>query len=223
MYNCKITRYVCFQIMTIMFAIGSSVAAEAPVNFPEELVKIAAKTNAVERLAAYDALAAKVPPSKADDLKLEEGPGKTVTKHGKWTLYASISPIDDKQVYTAVLEADAPVRVRYREIRPRLVIRLRDGQRLATYVDYGVYLGLNTIDATVRYGTEKAKQERWTVTSSHDAAFAAMSPDSFVAKLKKTDKLLIQLNPPSEGLILTTFTLDGINDFADTIIKQWKK
>ena len=202
-------------------------AADKPVDVLGELAKISANTNALERLVAYDALAAKVP--KPGTRKAEgedatnDGKNTTVTKHGNWTLYASISPIDDKQIYTAVLEANETVRTALKETRPKLVIRLRDGQRLATYVDYDTYLGNGNISATVRYGTEKARTEIWVITSSFDAAFAGMSPDGFVAKLKKTDKFLIQLAPYGEGLVTTSFTLDGLNEFADTIIKQWKK
>ncbi|HEY1173963.1 MAG TPA: hypothetical protein VGH19_21540 [Verrucomicrobiae bacterium] len=216
------TRNICLQAIFTLCAVMPLQAAEAPVNLQTELVKISAQPNATERLAAYDALAAKAA-KLSQEKKKQEITGKTVTKHGNWTLYASISPIDDKQIYTAVVEADQTVRVGFRDIRPRLVIALKDGKRLSAYVDYDYYLGYETIDVTVRYGTEKAKTERWSLSDDHQAAYPAMGSNTFLTKLKKTDKMLVRLAPESENSIIVTFTLEGVNEFADTILTEWKK
>lgn len=216
------TKNIWLHTLVGMLAVIPLHAADAPVNLQTELVKIAAQPNATERLAAYDALAAKAAKI-SQEKKKQDITGKTVTKHGNWTLYSSISPIDDKQIYTAVLEADEPVHIGWRDIKPRLVIRLRDGQRLSAYIDYDYYLGHETIDVTVRYGTEKARSERWPLSDDHEATYPAMGSNTFLTKLKKTDKMLVQLAPYSENLVLVTFTMEGVNEFADTILTQWKK
>lgn len=168
-----------------------------------EIAAIAAIPNGVQRLAAFDAKAGLAPGSQE----------KKATA-GKWRVSTDTSPVDDSKTVTAHLAADAPITAGYRKGQPVMVLRYKEG-KVDAYIVFDLFLGSESIEATVRFGKEPATQQNWWVSTDHKAAFVMGDAMEFIKKLSQADSFLIRVTPYSESPVTVSFSPAG----ADAVIE----
>lgn len=196
-------------IAVAAFAITAQ-AKDSLESVQADLAKIAANSNSAERLAAYDAFVAKL-------TKPETGAEKKTEGKGKWKVTINTSPVDDSKTVTASLDANESVKTSLGEERPTLIVRFKEG-KLSAYVYYGLYLGVDEIPVTLRFGSEKAVNEKWDMASSHKAVFVAGSVSQFLQNLKNSESFLIRLTPFGESPVTSTFSTEGVTSVVDSIL-----
>jgi type VI secretion system protein VasI len=178
----------------------------APVNrasegLKRELAIAAAIVNSVERLTAYDNIAAHYGLVKKTSLKKVSA--------GKWNIRTDTSVIDDSKTVVCSLEADNAVKVGYKTIKPILFIRYKEGE-LNAYINYGNFLGSGNIDVTLRFGKKPATKATWSTSTDHKAAFVSGSITTFIQRLERVDSLVVRLTPYSESPITVSLSPQGM-------------
>lgn len=174
----------------------------------KEIAMAAAIENSVRRLAAYDEIAVKHGLAPRSEV-LEES-------EGKWRITTDVSPIDDSKSIFCFLEADSSVQVGYDTIKPTLVIRYKEGE-LDGYITYDVFLGSDTISATLRFGKEGAEQATWGISTDHKAAFIRGDIGYFINRLERVNSFIVRLTPYGESSVTVSFSPQGIGAVKQAI------
>ncbi|WP_392562486.1 type VI secretion system-associated protein TagO [Orbus sturtevantii] len=139
---------------------------------------------------------------------------------GKWKIQEDASPIDDSKTVVLMLNADAPIQVRYDHTTPYLVIRCKENKTVL-YVGFGTFLGSDRITPITRVDTEKAVSNiTWSISTDHEAMFydgawggpGVKKTTDFIKELSDKNKYFIQVTPYSESPVNTTFTLTGLDE-----------
>jgi len=179
-------------------------------DLKREIAKIAAIQNSVERLAAYDDLAAKLGVAPSSRVKKEEP--------GRWSIDVTTSPVDDSQTVAGALLADTSIDSGFGQKQPTLILRYKEG-RITAYVDFDIFLGSDSIDATVRYGKGSAEMETWSISTDSKAAFYMGDAMGFMKRLSKVDTFLIRVTPYNESPVTVTFSPGGVERVIEAIQK----
>jgi type VI secretion system protein VasI len=201
----KYFTLLAFFIAPVLFADG---------DLKRDIAKIAAMQNSVERLAAYDAFAAK--------LGLTPGSQERQEIQANWQITVDTSPVYDSQTVSAVLDADSPIGEGFRRQTPSLILRYKEGKTSA-FVVFGLFLGSDQIDATVRFGKDAAESQSWYISTDGKAAFSPGDTASFMKRLSTVDSFLIRVTPFNESPVTVLFSPKGVEKVIDAIQKAAAK
>lgn len=143
------------------------------------------------------------------------------------TWYATdfVDPIDDSKTYMAFGEADVELSSGTDDVIT-MRVRCQSGET-QMWVDWGKYLGNDSGDhnapfksVTVRIDKEKAKVERWDVSTDDRATFAPGSPVGLLRRMANADKVIFQTTPYREPPITATFKTAGFSKAIEPISKN---
>lgn len=169
----------------------------------EEIGKCAAKRAPAERLMCFDAL--------AKSLAVDKNVVETLKGHGKWSVTAEKSPINDATNVTLVVEADNKIQTGYKKSHPFLVIRCSEN-KTEFYINWGIYLGLESTKMLVRADKQPAITRSWTLSTDSKAAFYSGKTIEYIKQLMKHSTLLAQITPYGENPVMTTFNIQGLQE-----------
>jgi type VI secretion system protein VasI len=182
-----------------------------------DLAKCAAISGDLERLQCFDDLA------QAAGL---DGP-QPVAVHtgdtGKWRVSQETNPIDDThRVVLALVATEGKSRWGGDIV---FIARCRSNETEA-YISWGDYLG-NDGDiynewkrVTVRVGGEKAREERWSLSTDSQATFAPTWAGNLLKQMASTTKFIAQVTPynesPRTAIFDTTGMASALKPLAET-------
>lgn len=175
--------------------------AFASEDLNQRLAECAEIEDSADRLDCFDGLAG----LNRDSLDTKQ-PNETA---GGWSQRIRTSPIDDGEVVLLSLAADQEVGVGHRRSRPSLFIRCRGG-KTDVYVNWGIYLGLETIPVLGRLDKEKAKSLHWKISTDREAIFYQLNDAKLAKSLHNYDTLVLQLTPYGESPVTASFQLQGL-------------
>lgn len=193
----------------LLFVLLIAVPVAAQDDLKREIAAIAAMRNDLQRLAAFDAFAAK--------LGLAPGSQATTSVAGKWSVSREVSPVDDSVTVTAHLQADSPAPSRRGRDGPAMILRYKEG-KVDAYVVFDTFLGSESTTATVRFGKDPAVEQRWWISTDHKAAFVMGDALEFMRKLEQSDTFLIRVTPYSESPVTVSFSTAGVSKVVEAIV-----
>lgn len=197
------------KVITIFhFVVLTSTMMSAQDDLQREIATAAAIQDSVERLAAFDALAAR--------FRLGPNSNRHQELQDRWRIDINTSPIDDSQTVTAMLPAEGAIDTRSRKHIPTLILRYKEG-RSEAYITFGMFLGSESIPATVRFGRETAESQIWSVSTDHTAAFYPGNTHDFIDKLSGVDSFVIRVTPFSESPVTISFCPAGVQRIASVL------
>lgn len=161
--------------------------------------------------------------------KIEEFTGT-----GKWFHYKWINPIDDTTITTFRIASNSGKSVSGKPIE--LVLWYQSGKksgRTILSINWHDYLGSDSSWVTYRFGTEKAKEESWTISNDHTATYyfpgifsSSKGTIKFIRKLMTVDKFVVQVTPYSESPTTAVFDIRGLRNAVEQfndILHYWIK
>jgi len=197
--------------MVVSFALAARFAQAQAQASVEQLARCAAIPAAALRLQCYDTLVKHTLDTASRSQRGVPTGNRTIVN---WIVSVEIDPITDQKGVTFALKAEGANRFN----TPTLIIRCKGGQ-LDTYVAPDEYLGSEysglseSPEVTIRFGSEPARQERWSASSDHTAAFYPgdrTAVETFVRKLARYDRVAIQVTPYQKAPVAMVFRLAGI-------------
>jgi type VI secretion system protein VasI len=178
----------------------------------DEISRAAKIKNAVQRLAAYDAIAEKY--------ALATVP-KVENTDCNWEISREISQIDDSTTVFCLLNADESVRVGYDTIKPTLAVRYKESE-LEAYINYGTFLGSDSIPVTLRYGEGRAEDALWDISTDRKAVFISGNIAQFINRLERVDSFVVRLTPYGESTVTISFSPQGVDKVKNAIRKFYR-
>ena len=168
----------------------------------KEIAKCVGKEGDASRLICYDDLAKSMGVDK---------PKISTTAKGKWEVSESTSPIDDSVTVVVKLYASDNILNAYGQFTiPTLILRCSENKTNA-YVNWDMFLGMDSIKVLSRIDKQKAKTRSWYISTDNKAVFAPKNI-SFIKSLFGHDKLLQQLTPYGESPKITSFEIGGLKE-----------
>lgn len=147
------------------------------------------------------------------------------SKEEIWRSSESTNPLDDRKIVVATGEADVDLTTGT-ESTIKLTVRCQSG-KTEMWIAWDEYLGDDSNDVfaewkrvTVRVGKEKARTERWNISTDGVASFAPGSPQALLRQMAKADQALFQATPYNESPITATFKLNGFVKALEPVAKQ---
>lgn len=147
------------------------------------------------------------------------------SKEEIWRTSDSTNPLDDSKIVIATGESDVDL-TNGTEKTIKLTIRCQSG-KTEMWIAWDEYLGDDSNDVyadwkrvTVRIGKEKARTERWGISSDGVASFAPGSPQTMLRQMAKSDKAVFQTTPYNESPITATFKLDGFGKAVEPVANK---
>lgn len=145
---------------------------------------------------------------------------ETSTGNGKWEVRKEQSQIDDSTNVWVSLGAENSVYSSYKVALPKLYIRCNEN-KTTLFITYGdLFLGSDSIDVLTRFDKKKATTNVWIMSTDHSAIFVRGHNITFIKKLMKHDKLLVQLTPYGDSPIMTTFDIRGLKEAIKPLRKN---
>lgn len=146
-----------------------------------------------------------------------ERAGLTIPETGGWAVRSEISPIDDSTNVMLRLESDEEVYGSFGSSRPSLHLQCREN-RTDAYVYWGTYVDNEAVAVLTRFDSEKATEQRWSISTDRNATFAP-KPIAFIRKLLEHERFLAQVTPYGKSPVLTTFTLNGLAEAVKPLVE----
>jgi type VI secretion system protein VasI len=199
------THRMKLNISCVLFFLSASIASA---TLEQDIARAAAIENSVERLAAYDAVAAKHKLTTQQQVKAH--------KESNWQIKIETSPIDDSKSVFATVEANETVGRRHRQTRPALMIRYMEGE-LESFIAVEQFIGSGAIEVTTRFGSQPASTTNWATSSNREAIFYQGSVVDFVKMLELHQTLTVRLTPFGESPITFSFDAHGIEPVKKAI------
>ncbi len=147
------------------------------------------------------------------------------SKEEIWRTSESTNPLDDSKIVAATGEADVDLTTGT-ENTIKLTVRCQSG-KTEMWIVWDDYLGDDSNDVydewklvTVRIGKEKARTERWGISTDNVASFAPGSPQALLKQMAKVDQAVFQTTPYNEPPITATFKLEGFAKAVEPVAKQ---
>lgn len=168
-----------------------------------EIAKCAANSADAVRLVCYDAI--------AKSLGVDKPASKTEMGSGKWSVRSETSPIDDSVNVVLSVRSEESVRSEYDTVRPSLFIRCSEN-KTNVFLNWDLYLGLDSTRMLVRFDSEEANTDTWTISTSNKAVFLRGSDINFAKKMMGHEKLLTQITPYGKSPVMATFPISGLSE-----------
>ncbi len=159
----------------------------------------------------------------------------SIAPPSKWVYSREIDPIDDTTTIAFVLYSDSGKSSFGKPIR--LVLRYRSGKKSGTtelYINWYDYLSGDLAFVTYRFGTEKAKDSTWLVSTTNTATFygpgfwgttSSKRTIEFIRELTKVDSFVVQVTPYNENPVTAVFDIRGLKEAIEPYndILNWIK
>jgi len=170
----------------------------------KSLAACAAVKSPLDRLGCFDKLTSQLGVDHPRAVPVVTAAGK-----GKWSVSATLSPIDDSKNVTLSLEANESVGARYRRVTPTLILRCKE-RKTDAYISWDAYLGLEQTTVLTRLDDRPASKSEWSLSTDNKATFAPQAK-TFIKGLLGHSRLVSQVTPYSESPVLVTFDLAGLD------------
>lgn len=188
-----------FVIASTALCLLSNIAFASDIKL-EEYIKCKSVIGNTEKLKCYD------------DLYIEELPTKKDETKNNWITDIDKSEIDDTQTVVMFVNAEEPVHTSLLgRSTPSLVIRCQNN-KTEVYIQWGAYLGLDTIETITRIDKEKATKKFWSVSTNNKSAFYPSGGIAFIKSLLNKEKLFAQVTPYGENPVKVSFNISGLNE-----------
>ena len=153
------------------------------------------------------------------DVKASVDINKVKTNNkGKWILDKEISQIDDSVNVTLYLQSEDSIQTQFKQtVKPSLILRCSEN-KTNTYINWDIFLGIDSTQILLRLDKNKATNERWSISTNNKAVFANKDIP-FIKNLMKHNKLLAQITPYGESPVMTTFDIRGLKDMIKPLRK----
>ena len=175
-----------------------AISAQALALENKDYAKCAAKIGDLSRLECFDNLA------KTKSL-VKETKRLVVRGVGYWLIRHETNPIDDsKTVELTLFPKETPVRAK--DI-VSLVARCKSN-KTEVYISWNDYLGRNS-DVLTRIGKNKAKTERWSLSTDSQATFNN-NPIKLLKDMMEADSLIAQITPYNDNPKTVVFNTIGL-------------
>lgn len=176
----------------------------------DEIRACAAIQNDMERLAAFDRLAARLQP-----------PTETPQK-GKWSIDVDTSPIDDQEIVTLSLRAENQISGwPNKTYTPSLWLRFKEGN-LDAFIVTGMQPRVERTSAlataTIRFDKHQAEEIQLSKSTDGEALFWR-NPEQLIEKLLLSDTLIFRFTPFKSKPVTTKFSLIGLESNIDPLLK----
>lgn len=141
-----------------------------------------------DRVTCYDKIAMKI------------GVHKTQTQHtkteNKWVVKSEISKIDDSVNAYVYLDAENIV---------------KSWNKTSLYVDWDMYLGLDSLNVLTRLGKTKATNKEWLISTDSKASFYNGNVIMYIKELMNHNSMLLQITPHGESPVSAEFDIRGLS------------
>jgi len=197
-------------VVTLLTLAVPANADEALDDLRKDLAACSENAGILDRLECFDGLTA--------DLGLDSPQivAPDVEDVGKWNVTHSTNPVDDSQTVVVSLTADSGAS-RWGD-RVRFYARCQSNKTEA-YIFWGDYLGDDSSDVysewknvTIRLGDQKAKKQRWGVSTDSKATFAPSWAGMLLQEIAKVDRLVVQTTPYNESPVTAIFDVKGFEN-----------
>ena len=139
--------------------------------------------------------------------------GRNVITTGGCRISRDKSAIDDSPV--VVISCDSKEKYRYHD-EARLVVRYKEGEK-SVYINFGEYLGNDSIDVTVRFDSMTAETTKWSLSTDNKAAFFKGDISRFVNSLSYSNQLVVRATPYSESPRTYTFDISNFRELVGPV------
>jgi type VI secretion system protein VasI len=194
------------MLPSLALALSMTVPVSAIEN--KEVAACAAISGGLDRLACYDKLAA------ANALDKPASKPVPADGVGKWQVSRTKNPVDDSETVVLLLTAD---KGQSTWGKPILFIARCRSNATEAYINWNDYLGSDSHDVysdwkyvTIRIGDDKAKEERWGLSTDSEATFAPDWAGDLLKEMAQTDHFLAQITPYNESPITAQFDTTGL-------------
>ena len=126
---------------------------------------------------------------------------------GKWKITKTINPVDDTKSVVVSLNANSGQN--HSGDKVRLVLRCMQNHT-DVIINWGEFLESSAAVLT-RLGKNKAKTNKWSLSSNREASFYPGSSIGFISKLMGVDGFVAQITPYNENTITAVFDTDGLS------------
>jgi type VI secretion system protein VasI len=191
--------------MVFALALALALVVPAQEDVLKRLQTCAAISDSLQRLSCFDALATTAGALAATPVATASAGGEAAA--GNWSVKESIDPLTDKPTLIATLAAT--------EKNGAISLRCKGGET-DVLLNLAHFLGSDAVAVTYRLDDEKAKTERWKVSTDHKAAFAPKAFD-LCTRLTSAGRLITQAAPFSSSPVTSTFDLTGIGVMVEKL------
>jgi hypothetical protein len=170
------------------------------------------------RLICYDKAAEQLP----NETKLSNSEPEVATADaepedtGAWRVSRSTNPIDDTPSVTLFLEASSG-KSKWDD-KVMLIARCRSNET-DVYINWHDYLGDDSRSVyeewkrvTVRIGSDKAEEQRWSISTDNEATFAPSWSGDLLKKMINEDQAIFSVTPYGESPVIAIFDTHGLRD-----------
>ena len=211
----------CYAVVLAWALLSSPAHGDnGPVGLQAELSECAGKKDEKARLSCFDVVSGRYEPGKNER-------GVKSQAVSKWTISREVSPIDDSQTVTAILDADQPVSSwPGKTTIPSLVFRCKE-KKTEAYIVTGsradVEYGGEGSTVTIRMDKEEAKKQKMAASTDGMALFFGRSTEA-INMASKHKTMLFSFTPFSSNPVTTSFNLEGADAVAAEIKRTcgWK-
>jgi len=191
---------------TALLALSATTVVSAVED--KEVATCAAVPGSLDRLACYDGLAGR---HALNTPAAEPVPSDGV---GKWRVSRTKNPIDDSETVVLSLTADEGHSTWG---TPITFIARCMSNKTEAYIAWNDYLGDDSHDVysdwkrvTIRIGDDKAKEQRWNLSTDSKATFAPAWAGDLLNAMAKADHFLAQVTPYNESPVTAQFDTSGL-------------
>jgi type VI secretion system protein VasI len=190
-----------FFFFLIFPALVSGIANAQTDTLAKEIAKCAAIQGDLERLECYDQLARNLGLVETSETEPAAG-------NGGWIVNTKTNPVDHSRTVTLILTAE--------EGKSRwgtsiiLVLRCASNET-ELYINWLDYLG-SEASVLTRVDREKAKTQRWNLSTDSKATFYPRNSIIFIKRLISAKQLVAQVTPYGESPVTAVFNLAGLSN-----------
>ncbi|WEK03631.1 MAG: type VI secretion system-associated protein TagO [Candidatus Devosia phytovorans] len=138
---------------------------------------------------------------------------------GKWTVRSEINHLDGSETIVVRLQADEE---QYRPRGPATFVARCQSHQAQAYIYWGHFLG-NTDnqfqDVVVRFGSEPAQTQRWTLSSSGDATYSPSLSTSLLAEMVANPTFVAQTTPADREPVTAFFDTAGMKNALGSLLE----
>lgn len=141
---------------------------------------------------------------------------ETPRSSGDWHLFEEVNPFDDTNTLSLLLEARGKSE-KWGDV-PYLVLRCKS-KRMDLYVVWHDQIREN-LEIVSRIGMQPAESIYWSLSTDGRASFYPHNPISFIKRLKKSERFVVQATPYSKNPVTAVFDLADLRSAIKPLEKS---
>ena len=201
----SLSKYSVILYLAMISLISAQETTSEPYDqLKKKIAKCASIEGVLSRMECYDQLAKSLSVDKPA-IEISDTPDK-----GSWQVQVETNPIDDSKTYIFYLPAESGESTYGKPVV--MILRYKSGET-NIFVNWQSYLG-SEADVLMRVGKEKAKTDRWSMSTDSKATFlpAKYNPVEFIGRLKTVETLVLQVTPYGDSPITAVFNIIGFEE-----------